>query len=89
MNRKILVTEYQVKENLFIGNEVEASFIDFSMKRDISRIRTKLSKESTPSNPILSMSESANFHKYFPVVVVNDLYDGDLYEEGRKRFQRP
>ncbi len=24
----------------------------------------------------------------FPVVVVNDLYGGDLYEEGRKRWQR-
>jgi fumarate hydratase subunit beta len=24
----------------------------------------------------------------FPVVVVNDLYGGDLYEEGRKRWRR-
>jgi fumarate hydratase subunit beta len=25
----------------------------------------------------------------FPVVVVNDLYGGDLYEEGRKKWRRP
>jgi fumarate hydratase subunit beta len=24
----------------------------------------------------------------FPVVVVNDLHGGDLYEEGRKKYQR-
>ena len=24
----------------------------------------------------------------FPMVVVNDLYGGDLYEEGRKRWRR-
>jgi len=25
----------------------------------------------------------------FPAIVVNDLYGGDLYEDGRKRFRRP
>jgi tartrate dehydratase beta subunit/fumarate hydratase class I family protein len=25
----------------------------------------------------------------FPVVVVNDLYGGDLYREGRERWRRP
>ncbi len=27
--------------------------------------------------------------KDFPVVVVNDLYGGDLYREGRERWRRP
>lgn len=26
--------------------------------------------------------------RYFPVVVINDMYGGDLYEEGRKKYEK-
>ncbi|MFZ8862900.1 MAG: TRZ/ATZ family protein, partial [Thermocrinis sp.] len=26
--------------------------------------------------------------EYFPVIVANDIYGGDIFEEGRRRFAR-